>query len=88
MIGDHHGRAAGTATLLLTATDGILGTHNTSAPGLPLEWRGSLHTCGMQRNLCEWFGAGAVDTVGSMSRNRAQICIRSGQKLSIWVKAR
>jgi len=28
MIGDHHGRAAGTATLLLTATDGILGTHS------------------------------------------------------------
>jgi hypothetical protein len=27
MIGDHHGRAADTATLLLTATDGILGTH-------------------------------------------------------------
>jgi hypothetical protein len=30
MIGDHHGRAAGTATLLLTATDGILGTHTVS----------------------------------------------------------
>jgi hypothetical protein len=27
MIGDHHGRAADTATLLFTATDGILGTH-------------------------------------------------------------
>jgi hypothetical protein len=27
MIGDHHGRAAGSATLLLTALDGILGTH-------------------------------------------------------------
>ena len=26
MIGDHHGQAAGTATLLLTATDGIHGT--------------------------------------------------------------
>jgi len=27
MIGDHHGRVADTATLLLTATDEILGTH-------------------------------------------------------------
>jgi len=27
MIADHHGRAAGTATLLLTALDGIFGTH-------------------------------------------------------------
>ena len=28
MTGDHHGRVAGTATLLLTATDEILGTHS------------------------------------------------------------
>jgi hypothetical protein len=28
MTGDHHGRAVGIATLLLTATDEILGTHN------------------------------------------------------------
>lgn len=28
MIGDHHGWAAGTTTLLLTALDGILGTHS------------------------------------------------------------
>ena len=27
MTGDHHGRAAGTATLLLTTLDGIFGTH-------------------------------------------------------------
>ena len=27
MTGDHHGWTAGRATLLLTATDGILGTH-------------------------------------------------------------
>jgi AcrR family transcriptional regulator len=27
MIDDHHGQAASTATLLLTATDGVLGTH-------------------------------------------------------------
>jgi hypothetical protein len=27
MIGDHHGRAAGRATLLVRAMDGILGTH-------------------------------------------------------------
>jgi hypothetical protein len=27
MIGDHHRRAADTATLLLTALDGIFGTH-------------------------------------------------------------
>jgi hypothetical protein len=29
MTGDHHGRTAGRATLLLTATDGTLGTHTT-----------------------------------------------------------
>jgi hypothetical protein len=28
MTGDHHGRAAGRATLLVTPTDEILGTHN------------------------------------------------------------
>ena len=28
MIGDHHGRAAGRATLLVRAVDGILGTHS------------------------------------------------------------
>jgi hypothetical protein len=27
MIGDHHGRTAGRATLLVRAMDGILGTH-------------------------------------------------------------
>ena len=27
-MGDHHGRSAGSATLLLRAVDGILGTHN------------------------------------------------------------
>jgi hypothetical protein len=31
MIGDHHGWAAGTATLLLTALDRILGTHRAAA---------------------------------------------------------
>jgi hypothetical protein len=31
MTGDHHDRAAGTATLLLTTLDGILGTHRTGA---------------------------------------------------------
>ena len=31
MIGDHHGQAASTATLLLTATDGVLGTHKAEA---------------------------------------------------------
>jgi hypothetical protein len=35
MIGDHHGRAADTATLLFTATDSILGTHRLrSGPSL------------------------------------------------------
>ena len=35
MIGDHHRRAAGIATLLLTALDGIFGTHNRRVtPGL------------------------------------------------------
>jgi hypothetical protein len=28
MIGDHHGRTAGSATLLVRAMDGILGTHS------------------------------------------------------------
>jgi AcrR family transcriptional regulator len=28
MTGDHHGRGAGRATLLVRAVDGILGTHN------------------------------------------------------------
>ena len=28
MTGDHHGRAAGRATLLVTPTDEILGTHS------------------------------------------------------------
>ena len=31
MIGDHHGQAAGRATLQVTATDEILGTHSTAA---------------------------------------------------------
>ena len=30
MIGDHHGRSAGRATLLVRAADEILGTHNLS----------------------------------------------------------
>jgi hypothetical protein len=30
MIGDHHGRAAGRATLLVRAVDEILGTHNSA----------------------------------------------------------
>jgi hypothetical protein len=32
MIGDHHGRAAGRATLLVRAVDEILGTHTTCRP--------------------------------------------------------
>src|SRR5258708_39766621 len=31
MIGDHHGRSAGRATLLVRAADGILGTHRSRA---------------------------------------------------------
>jgi hypothetical protein len=31
MIGDHYCRAADTATVLLTPTDGILGTHSFGA---------------------------------------------------------
>jgi nucleotide-binding universal stress UspA family protein len=34
MTGDHHGRTAGRATLLVRAVDGILGTHR-SRPGVP-----------------------------------------------------
>ena len=33
MIGDHHGRTAGRATLLVRAVDGILGTHRRGARG-------------------------------------------------------
>jgi hypothetical protein len=33
MIGDHHGRRGDTATLLFTATDGILGTQRSGWPG-------------------------------------------------------
>jgi hypothetical protein len=33
MTGDHHGRTAKRATLLVTATDEILGTHRVSALG-------------------------------------------------------
>ena len=32
MMGDHHGRSAGSATLLVRAVDGILGTHNFQIP--------------------------------------------------------
>jgi hypothetical protein len=32
MTGDHHGRTAGRATLLVRAVDEILGTHRVSAP--------------------------------------------------------
>jgi hypothetical protein len=31
MTGDHHGQAAGMASLLVKAVDGILGTHRTYA---------------------------------------------------------
>jgi hypothetical protein len=33
MIGDHHGRTAGRATLLVRAVDDILGTHSIKKPG-------------------------------------------------------
>ena len=33
MIGDHHCRAAGRATLLVRAMDGIFGTHSLTNPG-------------------------------------------------------
>jgi hypothetical protein len=36
MTGDHHGRTARRATLLVTATDEILGTYNVS--NLPFGW--------------------------------------------------
>jgi hypothetical protein len=35
MIGDHHGRTAGRATLLLRAMDEILGTHRLAAQPMP-----------------------------------------------------
>jgi hypothetical protein len=37
MIGDHHGRVADTATLLLTAMDEILGTHTSGTAWTSLE---------------------------------------------------
>jgi hypothetical protein len=39
MIGDHHRRAAGTATLLLTALDGIFGTHSYNHTARPFNWK-------------------------------------------------
>jgi hypothetical protein len=33
MTGDHHDRTARRATLLVTAADGILGTHRIARPG-------------------------------------------------------
>ena len=36
MIGDHHGRMAGRATLLVRAVDGILGTHSTITAADPI----------------------------------------------------
>ena len=49
--GDHHGRVPDTATLLLTATDDILGTHNVrshhrggqAGNADPSQWRAQLH---------------------------------------------
>jgi hypothetical protein len=35
MICDHHDQAASTATLLRTATDGVLGTHSRAATAQP-----------------------------------------------------
>jgi len=35
MIGDHHGRTAGSATLLVRSMDGILGTHTPIASVKP-----------------------------------------------------
>jgi len=46
MTGDDHGRTAGRATLLLTATDGILGTHNTADHHVLLLRR--VHRCSSQ----------------------------------------
>jgi hypothetical protein len=52
MTGDHHGRVADTATLLLTATDEILGTHNrkiaTAYAATPAMSPESCHYCASQ----------------------------------------
>jgi hypothetical protein len=37
MIGDHHGRSAGPATLLVRAVDAILGTHNATADKVTID---------------------------------------------------
>jgi hypothetical protein len=36
MTGDHHGRTAARATLLVTATDEILGTHSTAGHAMTI----------------------------------------------------
>jgi hypothetical protein len=39
MMGDHHGRTAGRATLLVRAIDEILGTHNGYPQDMNTIWR-------------------------------------------------
>jgi hypothetical protein len=55
MIGDHHGRTAGRATLLVRAADGILGTHNVAedrlGPRLPASLTAFYRLLGWRRDL-------------------------------------
>jgi hypothetical protein len=53
MIGDHHGLAAGRATLLVRAVDGILGTHSVTVDHVTVyRW--------VQRFTPEFIEGGAV----------------------------
>jgi len=60
MTGDHHGRTAGRATLLLTATDGNLGTHSLPAAGHPV-----------QRDVGEALGYSGPDAGFHLGRHQA-----------------
>jgi hypothetical protein len=64
MIGDHHGRVTGRATLLVRAVDGIPGTHRRLTP---------LPSCAARASRCSrvprgwWFGPGLVTERGRAS---------------------
>jgi len=49
MISDHHGRVTDIATSLLTATDGIIGTHTASAATRPRAARDGRTTTGCRQ---------------------------------------
>jgi hypothetical protein len=56
MTGDHHGQAAGMASLLVRAVDGILGTHRSSEKD-QVNW----HLVGGLPYRMRWFGRRALE---------------------------